>query len=167
MLLDHRLEFNLAHSGGLALLAVTGRYPVGVDVEHLRPIEMDSIAGRYFAPDEQALLHPLSGESRRTGFFQVWTRKEAYMKATGVGLYMPLETFAVLPCLAGNASRGGRSPALRLRLSKDQAESARWGLLDLEPGVGFVGALAVGGHGWRLTCRETPDLDVALADQGQ
>ena len=65
MLLDHPLQFNLAHSGGLALLAITGRHPVGIDVEQVRSsIEIDSIAGRYFAPAEQALLRSLPAEQR-------------------------------------------------------------------------------------------------------
>ncbi len=159
-LIDHPLQFNLAHSGGLGLLAVTRKETVGVDVEWMRPsIEIESIAGRYFAPDEQTLLGSLPGPERVTGFFRVWTRKEAYMKATGMGLYMPLEKFAVLPAPAGRA--------LRLRLNETPAEAARWGLRDLELPPGYVGALAVAGHGWRLTCWEAPDLDVALTSGGR
>ncbi len=155
MLLDHSLQFNLAHSGGLALLAITGRHKVGVDVEQMRAtIEIDSIADRYFAPEEQTLLRSLPGENRLASFFQVWTRKEAYMKATGLGLYVPLEKFAVLPCPAG--------PALRLKLSETPAEAVRWALRDLEPGAGYTGALAVAGQGCRLNCWEAPELSVAL-----
>lgn len=155
ILLDHSLPFNLAHSGGLGLLALSGRHPVGVDIERIRPsIETENIAARYFAPDEQALLGSLPAEERPTAFFHVWTRKEAYMKATGMGLYMPLETFAVLPAPAGRA--------LRLQLGDIPSEAARWALRDLELPAGYVGALAVAGHGWRLTCWQAPDLAVAL-----
>ena len=77
-LLDHQLHFNLAHSGGLALMAWSRRYPVGVDVERVRSIEIDNISGRYFTPDEQRLLaiSPSGGLTRLDAFFQVWTPRK-------------------------------------------------------------------------------------------
>ena len=82
------------------------------------------------------------------------------MKATGMGLYMPLERFAVLPCRI-------RGRLAVWQLGETPVEAARWGLRDLEPGAGYVGALAVAGQGWRLTCWQAPDLDVALASPGE
>jgi medium-chain acyl-[acyl-carrier-protein] hydrolase len=147
---DHGLQFNLAHSGGMALLAVAGRRPVGVDVEQVRSsIETMTIAERYFATEERALLRAEPADRQRTLFFKVWTRKEAYMKATGLGLYMPLEEFGVLPAAT--------TRALRLQLQKDPNEAARWALHDLEPAVGYTGAVAVAGHGWGLRCLDEPD----------
>jgi medium-chain acyl-[acyl-carrier-protein] hydrolase len=148
---DHGLQFNLAHSGNLALLAVAGRRAVGVDVEQVRAsIETMTIAERYFAPDELALLRAVPPERQRLLFFRIWTRKEAYMKATGLGLYTPLEEFGVLPA-------SGR-PSLRLQLQKNAREAARWALRDLEPGAGYTGAVAVAGHGWHLRCMDVPDI---------
>jgi len=148
---DHGLQFNLAHSGGMALLAVAGRRPVGVDVEQVRSsIETTSIADRYFATEEQALLRAEPADRQRTLFFKVWTRKEAYMKATGLGLYMPLEEFGVLPA--------ANTRALRLQLQKDPSEAARWALRDLEPAIGYTGAVAVAGHGWSLRCLDEPPV---------
>jgi 4'-phosphopantetheinyl transferase len=150
---DHGLQFNLAHSGNMALLAVAGRRTVGVDVEQVRSaIETTTIAERYFATDERALLRAEPADRQRTLFFKVWTRKEAYMKATGLGLYMPLEEFAVLPAPC--------TRALRLQLQKDPCEAAGWALRDLEPGVGYTGAIAVAGHGWSLRCLDEPDAAI-------
>jgi medium-chain acyl-[acyl-carrier-protein] hydrolase len=150
LLRDHGLQFNLAHSGGLALLALAGRRAVGVDVEHLnRPIEITCIADRYFNPEEQAVLKAEPAAERLPAFFRAWTRKEAYMKATGQGLSMPLERFAVLP--APGAS------ALRLQTLDPPQEAARWSLRDLDVQPAYVGAVAVGGHGWRLTCLDLPE----------
>lgn len=146
---EHTLQFNLAHSGKLALLAVAGQRTVGVDVEQMRQsLEVMTICDRYFEPEEQALLRAETGERQRTLFFMAWTRKEAYMKATGLGLYMPLDEFGVLPAPG--------TGALRLQLQKNPAESAGWSVRDLEPGPGYAGAVAVAGHDWKLCCLEEP-----------
>ena len=81
------LRFSLAHSAGLALVAVTERADLGADLERIeaRPAEPPS-AERYFAPAERASLEALSGEARRRLFFDLWTQKEAYRKATGEGV---------------------------------------------------------------------------------
>lgn len=147
---DQWLQFNLAHSGKMALVALGGRRAVGVDVEHLRrTVEIASIVDRYFNPQEQAVLKTEPDDRRFRAFFRAWTRKEAYMKATGQGLYMPLESFAVLPA-PGTA-------CLRLQTVSPPEEAARWALRDLEVGPEYVGAAAVAGHGWRLTCWDEPE----------
>jgi 4'-phosphopantetheinyl transferase len=125
------LDFNLAHSGDLALLAFSSRR-VGVDVERLRDMPNAlAIARRFFSPREVAALTRLAEDARRDGFFNAWTRKEALMKAAGTGLaalegtevsLAPDEIPAVLHAPGG-------------------AEA--WQLFHLEPAPGFVGALAV------------------------
>jgi 4'-phosphopantetheinyl transferase len=90
------LRFNLSHSEGLALLALVDGCDVGVDVEALRPgFAADSIAERFFAPEEVGVLRSLPLEEQEAAFFRCWTRKEAYLKGKGGGLSIPLDEFGV------------------------------------------------------------------------
>jgi 4'-phosphopantetheinyl transferase len=82
-----RLNFSISHSGDLALYAVPRLGPVGVDVEWLRPVpHFEEIASRFFSPRETEMLMTLSTDRRMEGFFACWTRKEAFLKATGEGI---------------------------------------------------------------------------------
>src|SRR3989304_5240764 len=93
---DYKLEFNLSHSGDFALVAITSERKVGVDIERFRSdIEFESIASRYFSQSEVSELLALTSEQKAHGFFNCWTRKEAYIKAHGLGLSLPLEGFDV------------------------------------------------------------------------
>ncbi len=143
-----RLRFNLTHSHGLALLAVTSVREIGVDIERLRDVENDGepLAERFFSPLEASALRSLPPEQRREAFFRCWTRKEAYIKAKGEGLSLPLEQFDV--------SLHPREPAALLATRFDPADAQRWSMRHLAPAEGFVGALAVEGHAWRLWCGE-------------
>jgi 4'-phosphopantetheinyl transferase len=81
------LHFNFTHSGRLALLAVSRFSPLGVDVERIRPMpEMVEMAGMFFSAPENALLHAAPPEQKLNVFFTIWTRKEAWLKATGEGI---------------------------------------------------------------------------------
>ncbi|MFA7256812.1 MAG: 4'-phosphopantetheinyl transferase superfamily protein [Kiritimatiellales bacterium] len=89
-----KLEFNVSHSRDRLLIAVTSGRAVGVDIEFRRSgLNMESIAKRWFAPEEQAFFQTL--EDPEQGFFEIWAKKEAYVKALGVGIYKDLNTFAV------------------------------------------------------------------------
>jgi 4'-phosphopantetheinyl transferase len=88
------LQFNLSHTRGLVACAVSWQVELGVDVENLDRRAPLELAGTYFAPAEQAWLRGLPTAARPRGFFQLWTLKEAYIKATGLGLAQPLEAFA-------------------------------------------------------------------------
>jgi 4'-phosphopantetheinyl transferase len=91
---DGRLEFNVSHSRDRLLVAVTAGRAVGIDIEFRRTkLTMESIAKRWFAPEEQTFFRTL--EDPATGFFEIWAKKEAYVKAMGVGIYKDLNTFAV------------------------------------------------------------------------
>lgn len=144
---DH-LRFNLTHSHGLALLAVTRARDVGVDVERLRDMERDGepLAERFFSPREASVLRSLPPELRRDAFFNCWTRKEAYIKAHGMGLSLPLDQFDV--------TLHPDEPTALLATHHDPDEVQRWSLRSLHPGDGYVGALAVEGHSWQLWCGE-------------
>jgi 4'-phosphopantetheinyl transferase len=145
------LHFNSSHSNGLALYALTRNREVGVDLECIRPDVADEhIAGLFFSPQEFQELCSLHINKRREAFFNCWTRKEAYMKAKGNGLSLPMNQFEV--------SLIPEEPAVLLSTNEDPQEASRWSLQKLDPGLGFVGALAVEGHNMRVVCYHWPGL---------
>jgi 4'-phosphopantetheinyl transferase len=90
------LQFNVSHSADIALIAVGARHHLGVDVEKIRTdVDTTSLAERFFSPRERAGLQTLPDRLRVPGFFACWTRKEAFLKATGAGLSFPLAEFSV------------------------------------------------------------------------
>ena len=144
------LCFNVAHARELALFALTRGRQVGVDLEFVREdLAGMEIAERFFSPREVAALQQLPAGARTEAFFNCWTRKEAYIKATGDGLSLPLDQFDV-------SLAPGEPPAL-LGTECDPAEASRWSLCELDPGPGYVAALAVEGHGWQLKCWQWED----------
>lgn len=141
------LEFNLAHSGSLAVYAFTLCGEIGVDLEHIKPeFAGDDIARRFFSPTEVACLDQLSADERVLAFFSCWTRKEAFIKAKGMGLSLGLDQFDVT--LAPDQE------AKLLRTRWDESEASRWSLRALEIGAGYVGAVALEAHDWELSCWE-------------
>jgi len=92
---DSGLQFNLTHTNGLIALAVTRRAPVGIDVEYLsRQADIVKLAGRYFADEENRALYRLPVAAWNQRFYDLWTLKEAYLKACGTGLTTPLGDFS-------------------------------------------------------------------------
>lgn len=137
------IRFNLAHSGPWVVYAFTLGREVGVDIERVRPeFGGFAIAERFFAPTEVAALRALPEASRRLAFFHGWARKEAYIKAKGKGLALPLDQFEV----AIDPAR----PAALLATSPDPEEASRWSLVEIPAEPGFVAALCVEGGGWTL-----------------
>lgn len=141
------LEFNLSHSGDRILIAVGGSRPVGVDVEQVKddfkPME---IAARFFSAREVRVLEALPLVQQRLAFFRIWTRKEAFVKARGEGLLLPLAEFDV------SAEPECASALCATRF--DPAECERWAVADVSMPPGYAGAVAVAGSGWTLTRRE-------------
>lgn len=134
----HELEFNLSHSGNFALLAITQAHKVGVDVERIRPeLEYESIAKRFFSPNEVSELMALPPEQREIAFFNGWTRKEAYIKAQGLGLSLQLDSFDV--------SLRSHKPAILRATRLDAQVAFDWTLLSLDVGPNYAAALAVEG----------------------
>ena len=140
---DTALRFNVSHSGDIVLIALALHRALGVDVEHMRPdIEVVGIAERFFSVAERRALGTLDPKEQRDAFYACWTRKEAYIKATGDGLSLPLDQFDVT-LLPGE-------PARLVATRPDPAEATRWTLMGLEVGDGYKAALAVEGAGFRL-----------------
>jgi 4'-phosphopantetheinyl transferase len=134
------LQFNLSHSGGLAIYAFSLGRRLGVDVEQIRSkLAGEDIARRYFAAREVEELQALAPLLRPEGFFLCWTRKEAYVKAHGAGLSLPLDSFTV-------SLTPGRAADLQA------ADQARWSMVSLEPAPGFVAAIVVEGEKWQRSC---------------
>lgn len=143
------LRFNVSHSHDLALYAVTYGREIGVDIEHIRAnIACEEIAERFFSRQERALLRTLPAQLKHDAFFRCWTRKEAFIKAHGEGLSLPLDQFDV-------AFAPGE-PAALLATRWAPHEASCWVLRELTPSPGYAAALAVGGHGWRLACWQWP-----------
>jgi 4'-phosphopantetheinyl transferase len=137
---DAPIAFNFSNSDDLGALAIAP-FVLGVDIERIREMKED-IAGRFFAPDEVARLRALPEDQQTAAFFNCWTRKEAYIKALGEGLSVPLAKFSVT--LAPE-----EEPRL-LRANNDPAEPGHWRLHHFVPAAGFVGAIAARQRGWRV-----------------
>jgi 4'-phosphopantetheinyl transferase len=138
-----QIEFNVSHSGNLALLAFARQRVLGVDVELIREqADREAIARRFFSEYEQQQLAALAPEERCAGFYRCWTRKEAYIKATGDGLSLPLHQFDV------SLKPGDESALLAMR--PDASEAAKWSLREVEADTGYAAALCVRGQGWIL-----------------
>src|SRR5262249_48037202 len=138
------LRFNLSHSQNLALYAFALDREVGVDVEAMRPLDdAAEIARRYFSQAENAAFERIVPAQRLEAFFNCWTRKEAFLKATGEGLNRPLDSFDVT-LTPGEAAQ--------LSIAGQTTEGGGWSLYDLNPAPGFRAAVAAAGQGWVVKC---------------
>ena len=145
------VHFNVSHSHNLVVIAVTARCELGVDVERLRPFSNElGLAERYFSPRECRILRMLSPERRTEAFFHTWTRKEACLKALGVGLSYGLDQVEV--------SIYPEEPTRLVRLNGEENHAVPWSLLSLAPAPGYVGALALKAHGCRLSGWHWPEV---------
>jgi len=142
----NRLNFNLSHSAGRALIAIATASNVGVDLEYIRAqSDYTDIARRFFSTAEVDYLIALPSHIYAEAFFSCWTKKEAYLKACGEGLAIPLNSFSV-PLTTDPA----HTNVDLYVASEDVALAKRWSLYTLRPASGYVGALAIEGTGWRL-----------------
>lgn len=140
-----QLHFNVSHSENVVLLAFSLGREVGVDVEYMRRnVEIEDLARRFLSESERAGLAELAPEQRRQAFFHCWTRKEAFIKAVGQGLALPLHQFDV------SLDQSARLLATR----PDPTEKDRWSLWAIEAGPEYAAALAARGTDLRPVTRD-------------
>ncbi|MBP2232020.1 4'-phosphopantetheinyl transferase [Azospirillum agricola] len=143
-------SFNLADSEDSVAIAVAAEGRIGVDIERLREVESaDGIADRFFHASENAALRALPPERRDEGFLLAWTRKEAFIKAAGIGLSMPLDQFAVSVTPDAPAAVLAVDEALR----GDAGRPEDWSLFDRRVLPDTVAAVAAHGTGWTVETR--------------
>lgn len=139
------LAFNLSHSHELGLIAVAWDRQVGVDLEMIRSnVEREQLAERFFSKREVSDLRSVPDEMRERAFFACWTRKEAFIKARGQGLSLPLDQFDV--------SLNPQNPPVIFAIHGDEIEARKWSLFHLDPHPGYVAALAISDRDLRLHC---------------
>lgn len=131
--LHHDIRFNIAHSEDLAVYAFASGVELGVDVERLRVIDDAARLVARFSPRERRAYESLPPGDRPVGFLNCWTRKEAFIKATGQGLSLPLDSFDV------TLTPG--KPAEILRVGTMRGAKCGWRLQSFSPAQGFVAAL--------------------------
>jgi 4'-phosphopantetheinyl transferase len=131
------IRFSVSHSQSMALFAIGESSEVGVDIETVKTnFKGMEIASHFFSEEEIAALAKLPPEVQVSAFFSCWTKKEAYVKARGQGLSIPLRSFTV-------------NFADSKQLLKDE-QGAVWSCFGLEPAAGFLGAVVVAGENWRV-----------------
>lgn len=132
------LQFNISHSDNMVLYAITHNRNIGIDLERIQEdVDIEEIANRFFSEAEIVSMQQLTESKRNELFFQYWTRKEALIKATGVGLSFPIETFDV-----SGVNGSILSP---IPLPGDHGEKPQWYGQDLLPGPGYTAAIVVEG----------------------
>jgi 4'-phosphopantetheinyl transferase len=130
------LQFNVSHSADLAAIAIGSEHRLGVDLEKIRiDVDIVSLSTRFFSLRERAELHALPEHLRVSAFFACWTRKEAFLKATGEGLSFPLENFSV-------SVQPDSNPKLE-EVNEDSKVGEQWFLADIHVGVDYRAALAI------------------------
>ncbi|MGA2965469.1 MAG: 4'-phosphopantetheinyl transferase superfamily protein [Terriglobales bacterium] len=130
------LQFNVSHSANMALIAVGSEHRLGVDIERIRSdANTDALAERFFSLRERAGLRALPDGLRVPGFFACWTRKEAFIKATGDGLSFPLADFSV-------STHPETDPAVE-EIRGDTEAAKEWFVADLAVAAGFRAAVVV------------------------
>jgi 4'-phosphopantetheinyl transferase len=130
------IRFNLSHSHQLALIAITRDREVGVDVEFMRSeFVSDEVATNFFSRVEVEQFRSVPPDLRTESFFNCWTRKEAYIKARGEGLYCPLDQFDVFVAPG--------TPAMLLESRVGTNETERWSFHDIDAGDRYAGSMAV------------------------
>jgi 4'-phosphopantetheinyl transferase len=141
---DKNLNFNLSHSGKLALYGINLHRALGVDIEQIHDeFASEEIARHFFSAAETSRLLSIPDSDRPLAFFNCWTRKEAFIEAKGIGLSLPLDQFDV--------SLSSEEPARLLETRWDKNESRRWSLRSIDVGPGYVATVAVEGHDWQAS----------------
>lgn len=145
LLLDNQtqINFNISHSHGRAAFAFSRGRELGIDIEYVKDdFDVELIASRFFSRAEVLSLRTVPADFRKQAFFNCWTRKEAYIKARGEGLSMPLDQFDV--------TLRPDEPVRLLNNYREEREVSRWSMQAIPTPEGYAGALVVEGHDWKL-----------------
>ena len=150
------IRFSVSHTHGAALYAVARGREVGIDIERIRSdLAIVEITERFFSPREAARLRALPAAGQPEAFFRYWTRMEAYIKALGGGLSIPLDRRDVTMAT-------GESGAVIVP-QRDASRTFCWSVQELPAGPGHAAALAVAGQGWTLSCWQWPEQGLESA----
>lgn len=150
-------QFSLSSSGDIGLCAVARGVAIGCDIERRNPRLADrATAQRFFAPAEVAALDGLDEARRIHGFFDCWTRKEAFVKALGAGLMLPLDSFDV--------TVEANMPPRVERFEGDAAVTDRWTLYNVDAPQGFTGAIAAMTRGDTVRLRYQSLASIMIQD---
>jgi 4'-phosphopantetheinyl transferase len=145
LLLDGQtqINFNVSHSHGRAAFAFSRGRELGVDLEYVKgDFDDELIANQFFSRAEVLALRTVPIEQRKQAFFNCWTRKEAYIKARGEGLSLPLDQFDV--------TLRPDEPVALLKNYLEEREVERWAMRAIPARAGYVGAVVIEGHDWQL-----------------
>jgi 4'-phosphopantetheinyl transferase len=135
------VRFNMTHSGCVAAYALARDREVGIDIEqHRQPVDLQDIAERFFSGQEHRALMLLPEPDRHDAFFRCWVRKEAYIKALGIGLLLPLNSFQALPAFTEGLADIPDAGVVGL---------SSWSVKDFVPFADYSGAVVAQGS----TCR--------------
>lgn len=132
--MDHGPRFSLSHSNGYAAVAVSWQSDPGLDIEYVRAVDETTLANHYFSPGERRALAAARAMHRRWTFFRIWTLKEAYLKAIGTGLTLPMADFTV--------SVPSRKAPHLVSMKRGSAAASPWCFANIKTARGYAGALA-------------------------
>jgi 4'-phosphopantetheinyl transferase len=145
LLEQHQVQFNQAHSGNIGIFAFCKNRRVGIDVEEVRVFpDIEQIAEMLFSPHELELFRALPDSEKKSTFFRAWTHKEAFVKALGKGLTLPLSHFEV--------SSVGAHLARIVQNHDHPPRHLEWYVREIPVSPHFAAAVCVEGEGWRLRC---------------
>jgi 4'-phosphopantetheinyl transferase len=132
------LRFNQSDSGDLVAFAFTAGCEIGIDIEEVRPVsDLENVVANVFTPREIVELCRIDPSLQQEAFFAIWTRKEAYVKALGDGLFIPTDSFRVTVC------PGAQAPHV---FFDQHPETVRdWQLHSFHPAAGYLGTIAYRG----------------------
>jgi 4'-phosphopantetheinyl transferase len=128
-------EFNLSHAKDRVVYIFNWGEPVGIDIEHVRPMkDMDDFALQFFTPNEYQLIYSLPKDQKQETFFKIWTCKEAFLKANGSGLTLPINMYEIYDI--------SDSPKIH-SIAQDLQTTAPWNLEMFIPAPGYQAAIAI------------------------
>jgi len=129
------IQFSLSHSGDVAIVTVSRGIEVGVDVEQINvEFNHEDITRQYFTSRESGYLQSISAGDRREIFYRIWTGKEAFIKAKGLGLSFPLDSFSMIPKL--------QDSRYLLEIESQPNEAKQWSITSFQPFPGYTAAVA-------------------------